>query len=197
MRYLTYFILLIALTSSTLAQSADVSIIKFGNPNPVVAGGVLTYTLSVSNEGPDDATNVSLQDVLPSGTTFQSLTPPAGWSCTTPSVGAGGTVTCSFATFPPGSADFTLDVVIDSGTPDGTVLSNTATVTSTTTDPNSNNNSATATTTVSAPVPTLSITKTGAPDPVNAGSNLSYTITASNSGSVPLDTATEIGRAHV
>lgn len=190
MRYLTYFILFIALTPSILAQSADVSISKFGNPNPVAAGGTLTYTLTIANEGPDDAASVVLQDPLSSGTTFQSIISPSGWTCTTPAVGAGGTVNCSNLLLPPGSADFTLNVTVDSGTPDGTVLSNTATVTSTTADPDTNNNEATATTTVSAPVPTLSITKTGAPDPVTAGTNLSYTITAGNSGSVPLDTAT-------
>src|SRR5207244_906508 len=132
-----------------------------------------------------------MSDVLPPGTTFQSVVIPAGWACgTVPPVGTNGTLTCTIATFPPGSADFTVNVLVDSGLPDGTLLANIATITTTTNDPNTNNNSAEADTTVSSPVPTLSLTKSGSPDPVIAGSNLSYTITASNNGASPLDTAT-------
>jgi uncharacterized repeat protein (TIGR01451 family) len=188
---LIYFLLFTTLTPSILAQSADVSIFKNSSPNPVAAGAALTYTITVSNEGPDDAANTQMSDPLPPGTTFQSVVIPAGWACgTVPPVGTNGTLTCSIATFAPGSADFTLSVLVDSALPDGTVLANIATITTTTADPNSNNNSAEADTTVSSPVPTLSITKTGSPDPVLAGSNLSYTITASNQGNAPLDTAT-------
>src|SRR5580765_1951745 len=178
---LIYFILLTALTPSIIAQSADLSVFKNSTPNPVTAGASLTYTITVSNEGPDDAANTQLSDPLSPGTTFQSVVIPAGWACgTVPPVGTNGTLTCSIATFPPGSADFTVNVLVDSGLPDGTVLANIATITTTTTDPNTNNNSAEADTTVSSPAPTLSVTKTGSPDPVMAGNNLSYTITASN-----------------
>jgi uncharacterized repeat protein (TIGR01451 family) len=188
---LIYFILFTALTPSIIAQSADLSVFKNSTPNPVTAGASLTYTITVSNEGPDDAANTQLSDPLPPGTTFQSVVIPAGWACgTVPPVGTNGTLTCTIATFPPGSADFTLNVLVDSGVPDGTVLANIATITTTTSDPNTNNNSAEADTTVSSPVPTLSITKSGSPDPVVAGTNLSYTITASNNGNSPLDTAT-------
>ena len=57
-------------------------------PNPVVAGQNLTYTITVTNNGPDAADAVSLSDTLPAGTTFVSLASPGGWSCTTPAVGA-------------------------------------------------------------------------------------------------------------
>ena len=52
----------------------------------------------------------------------------------------------------------------------------------TSTDPNSVNDSATATTAVQQPSANLAITKIDAPDPVTAGSTLTYTIAVRNSG---------------
>ena len=44
-------------------------------PDTVTAGDTISYTLTVSNAGPDAATNVNLNDTLPPNTTFVSLTP--------------------------------------------------------------------------------------------------------------------------
>ena len=156
--------------------SADLAVTKIDTPDPVTAGTNLTYTITVSNAGPDPAAAASFSDTLPAGTTFVSLSPVAGWTCTT-----GATVSCSNPSFAVGSAVFTLTVAVAPGVPAGTVLSNTATVTSTTADAGSANNSATATTTVAASAD-VSVTKTDTPDPVTAGSNLSWTITAANAG---------------
>ncbi|HKV12846.1 MAG TPA: hypothetical protein VJ725_32180, partial [Thermoanaerobaculia bacterium] len=163
-----------ATETTTVAVSAALSITKTDSPDPVTAGTNLTYSITVMNAGPSNATLVSLSDTLPTGTTFVSLSSPGGWSCTTPAVGAGGTVSCSVATFPAGSAAFTLTVQVDASVASGTVISNTATV-----DPGSQ--SATATTTVATSA-ALSITKTDSPDPVAAGANLTYTITVTNAG---------------
>ena len=101
-----------------------------------------------------------------------SLVAPAGWGCTTPAVGMGGTVTCTAGALAPGgSAVFTLGANVGAAVANGTVLSNTATVTSSTGDPNPGNESATATTTVGAAAD-LSVTKVDTPDPVTAGANL-------------------------
>jgi uncharacterized repeat protein (TIGR01451 family) len=177
------------LASPAAAQSASVSLVKNASTDPVAPGATLTYTLSISNEGPDDALNVVVSDPLPAGTTFSAITVPGGWNCTTPAVGVNGTVNCSIPDFAPVSALISIDVVVGA-LPDGTLLTNTATVTSTTPDPDPNDNSSTTNTTVTTPVATLTVTKTGAPNPVDAGNDLSYTITASNNGSVVLDTAT-------
>lgn len=98
-----------------------------------------------------------------------------------PAVGDTGTVSCSNASFGVGSSVFTLVVNVDATTAVGTVLSNTASTSSATTAPNSGNNSATATTTVSG-LADISVTKTDSPDPVNAGTNIAYTITVGNAG---------------
>ncbi|HEX2645508.1 MAG TPA: ExeM/NucH family extracellular endonuclease, partial [Thermoanaerobaculia bacterium] len=170
-----------------LFQNADLAIIKTDSADPVTAGTNLTYTITVSNNGPDVAANAAWSDTLPAGTTFVSLPAVAGWSCTTPAVGAGGTVSCSNPSFAVGNAAFTLTVAVAPSVAAGTVLSNTATVTSDTGETSPGNETATATTTVAASAD-LSVTKVDTPDPVTAGTNLTYTITVNNAG--PSDAAT-------
>ena len=76
-----------------LSAVADLVLTASAAPNPVGAGQNVTYTFGVSNAGPDGALAVTLSDPLPANTTFVSLSAPAGWTCTTPAVGSGGTVT--------------------------------------------------------------------------------------------------------
>ena len=59
-------------------------------PQAAVAGANLTYTFQVNNGGAA-ASSVIANEVLPAGTTFVSVT---GATCTTPAVGATGTVSC-------------------------------------------------------------------------------------------------------
>jgi uncharacterized repeat protein (TIGR01451 family) len=136
--------------TTTVGASADLSVTKVDSPDPVEAGANITYTITVDNAGPSNAASVSLSDTLPAETTFISLPWPAGWSCTDPGVGMGGAISCSIASLPPGSSVFTLTVLVDPATADGTVISNTATVSSSTSDPDSDNDDDTATTTVTA-----------------------------------------------
>jgi uncharacterized repeat protein (TIGR01451 family) len=168
--------------TTTVAASADLSVTKVDTPDPVTAGNNLTYTITVNNAGPSNATTVALSDTLPAGTTFVSLSPAGGWSCTTPAVGAGGTVSCTNPSLSVGNAVFTLTVNVGAGVATGTVITNTATVSSATTDPNTGNESGTATTTVGSGSADLSVTKSDSPDPVTAGNNLTYTITVTNAG---------------
>jgi uncharacterized repeat protein (TIGR01451 family) len=168
-----------ATDTDTLGGSADLSVIKTDAFDPAVGGINFNYTITVTNAGPSSATSASLSDTLPAGTTFVSLSSPAGWSCTTPAVGAGGTITCSNASLAVGSAAFTLTVAIAPSTT-GTI-SNTATVSSATTDPVPGNNSSTATTLIGSSAD-ISVTKVDTPDPVQAGANLTYTITVGNAG---------------
>jgi len=170
-----------ATATTTVAASADLSVTVTDSPDPVQAGSNLTYTITVGNAGPSVATNAALDDTLPAGTTFVSLSNPGGWSCTTPAVGASGSINCTAPSFPAGSGVFTLVVNVGLAVANGTVLSNTATVSSSTTDPNSGNNSATATTTVTASAD-LSVTMTDSPDPVGAGNTITYSITVANAG---------------
>jgi uncharacterized repeat protein (TIGR01451 family)/uncharacterized repeat protein (TIGR02543 family) len=138
--------------------SADLALTKTDAPDPVLAGQNLTYTLTVTNNGPSTAANAVLDDTIQAPTTFQSLTAPAGWTCTTPAVGSTGMVHCSTASLAASAtASFTLVVKVP-GSAAGTTLSNTATTFSATADPNAANNSATATTPVTSQKQALTLT---------------------------------------
>src|ERR1044072_5268650 len=166
------------------AQEADLFILKEDSPDPVAPGGTLTYTITVLNNGPDDSEFVSLDDTLPAEVTFTSLSADPAWTCSTPAVGSGGTVSCSIDTLPVGSSFFTLVGTADSGVALGTWISNTAWLGSAATHPTQATTTPTAAPTVGLPPPSssLSVTKSGAPNPVPAGSDLVYTITVTNEG---------------
>jgi uncharacterized repeat protein (TIGR01451 family) len=134
--------------------SADVSVTKSDNPDPVQAGGKVTYTISVKNAGPDAATDVVVTDRLPKGATFIKASSSAG-TCTE----AMGTVTCNLGTIgaAEGSNTATVKICLHAPATAGTI-SDTATVATTAKDTNHRNNSASETTSVSgtkpAPKPT-------------------------------------------
>jgi uncharacterized repeat protein (TIGR01451 family) len=54
---------------------ADLSLKKYGSLDRVVGGQTLVYTLQVRNDGPSDAHNVVVNDILPAGVTFRSAVP--------------------------------------------------------------------------------------------------------------------------
>ena len=175
-------LLVAILPGIALAQSADLSVTKVDAVDPVAAGSNLAYTITVTNDGPDAADDVSWSDTLPAGTTFLSLSEPGGWTCSTPAVGSDGTVSCSIASLGVGSAAFALTVVVDAGVTPGSVLSNTADVTSATTDPDDEDTSATETTTVVAGAD-LQVFKIDSVDPIAAGATQTYTIQLTNAAS--------------
>ncbi len=163
-----------------VAATADLSISKVDSPDPVVAGSNITYTITVTNAGPDAASNVSLSDTTPAGTTFVSVTPGAGWTCPPLPVGGTGTLTCTDSSVPVGTSTITLVLNVAAATPNGTIITNTASVTSPD-DAVTANNSASATTTVSAGA-NLLVLKSDSPDPVAVGGNITYTLTVRNDG---------------
>jgi uncharacterized repeat protein (TIGR01451 family) len=121
-------------------SGADLGVSKTDSPDPVTVGRSLTYTLDVSNAGPDAAADVQVSDTLPGTVTFVSATPSQG-TCSE----AGGTVTCDLgAIASSGEATVTIEVTPNS---EG-IITNTASVSAATTDPNPANNTAEAVTTV-------------------------------------------------
>lgn len=177
-------------TTVGLSTTADLSITNTNTPNPVIAGNNITYTVVVANNGAAAASTVAVSETIPANTTFVSATPSpsAGWSCSVVT----GTLTCSNATLASGASDtITVVLTVNSLTPAGTVITDTANVSSTTTDPNPNNNSATATDVVAtAGQADLSVTSSAAPSPVTGGNNITYTQTVTNNGPAASGTAT-------
>jgi len=169
------------------AAQADLVTTNSASPTSVAAGSNVTYSQSVTNLGPAVATSpVKLTQTTPPNTNFQSMTPPAGWTCITPSVGAAGTITCTdggtLAINAP--ANFTLVLQVNAGTPSGTNIAETATATAGNIVPNLTTNSATATVVVAnANSADMAIVKTATPSPtVPQGDTLTYTLAITNNG---------------
>ena len=159
---------------TTVSGVADLSLVKSG-PASVTSGGVVTYSLAVSNAGPSDATTVSVTDTLPSGVTYVSAA-GTGWTC---SHAGNVSVTCTRVTVATGSPAPVITVMVTA--PVGTAtLTNAASVSAATSDPDPSDNSDAATTTVGAAAD-LSLVKTG-PATVTAGDTITYTLIASNAG---------------
>ena len=151
---------------------SDVAIVKQAQAAPVDAGEEMDFTLLVSNNGPSDATGVTVEDVLPANLTFVSTDAPCGES--------GGTVTCAIGDLEAGdSMLLDLRVRID---PNETVsVSNTATVDSTTPDSDPTNDQSTANKPVGVEA-NVRVDKDGPAAPVLQGTSFEYTIRVENAG---------------
>jgi uncharacterized repeat protein (TIGR01451 family) len=166
----------------------DLAVSASGTPGIVTVDNDISYTQAVTNNGPSIETNATFTDAIPAGTTLVSFTPPANWTCNAIAAGGTGTFTCTLnggQTIAVGaSVNFPLVVKVSSSTTPGTTIINSPSVTSTVGDPVSGNNSAIPVkTTVASPTQAdVSITKSAAPEPVNVGTTLTYTLTVSNSG---------------
>ena len=169
---------------ATVVSVADLSVTNAALPDPVAAGGSITYTQLVTNNGPSAADNAALVEAVPVNTTFLSITAPAGWTCVTPAVGATGNIVCTNASMAGSTtATFTMLVKVNSGVANGTVITDTAAVSSSVTDPNSVNNTASAPTIVgTTALAEMTVTNSASPNPVIAGSNITYTQIATNVG---------------
>jgi uncharacterized repeat protein (TIGR01451 family) len=166
---------------------ADLSIAKTDSPDPVVISNNITYTLTVTNNGPSPAAGIVINDPLPANVTFVSVTAPAGSTCTTPAVGGTGTVNCALPGMLASGANVAIMIVVQAPATAGTV-NNTATVTSAITDPTPANNSATAVTTVTTILPSTDFSLSAVPinNDVIVGQAGTYTVTV---GPLPAGTS--------
>ncbi|HEX3070701.1 MAG TPA: Calx-beta domain-containing protein [Thermoanaerobaculia bacterium] len=173
-------------TAATVeAQSADLVISKSGAES-ASAGDTIAYSIFVFNNGPDNASNATMSDPLPAGTTFVSLdSSDPTFTCSTPAVGSAGTVTCTAATMPvEGTVRFILSVKTSSAAPSGSIT-NTATITSPTPDPDTSDNSSSASTGIagsSAASADLAIDSMERALSASAGSTASFQVVISNKG---------------
>jgi uncharacterized repeat protein (TIGR01451 family) len=139
------------INNDDVVGSADLVLTKTGAANASTNANV-TYTITVTNNGPTGATNVVMTDILPAGTTFVSATTTQG-SCSGTT-----TVSCALGSMTNGaSATINLTIKMPSSP---TTVSNTASVTASENDPTPANNTNTANTTVTsaiAPIPALSM----------------------------------------
>jgi uncharacterized repeat protein (TIGR01451 family) len=169
---------------TTVVSSSDLGLSKtVNNANPI-QGQNVTFTVTLTNSGPSNATNVVVTDALPAGLTFVSATPSTG-SYTS------GTGAWSVASLASGASATLQVVALVGGT--GTIT-NTAEVTaSDQPDPDSTPNNhnaaeddqASASLGAAAP-PSVSLTKSVTPSGTQVpGTQLTYTVAFVNTGGAP------------
>src|SRR5256886_1843378 len=157
---------------TNVVSRADIALAKIASSGSVTVGSNVDFTVTVSNNGPSDATGVQITDQLPAGLTFVSATPSVGTYDSATGVWNIGALASA------GSATLTLSAT---GTTTGSIT-NTATKTAETeTDPNLANDSASASITGEAADLTIAKSHVGS---FVRGSTGSYSVTVSNIGSV-------------
>ena len=158
----------------------DFSVTKLG-PAVISPGEILTYLVTVTNNGPTSQTNVRVVDQIPSGLTFTSngSTPGCAQS--------GNSVVCPVQTYQPGqSVSYTLKFTANQNIPCNSTVINSAVV---------QQNSATLAisnqwlTTVQCTIPKLDITKSVASTVISGGTAV-YTFVLRNTSTT--QTATEV-----
>jgi uncharacterized repeat protein (TIGR01451 family) len=154
------------------ATQANLALSTVGTPLNVFPGNNITYTQTVTNNGPAAASAVNFTEAIPANTTFVSVSAPVGWTCTT--------TTSVVCTDPTMAANASADIIV--------VVNLAPSVTVATITANSSvsaTNSATSNTTVVTNVVVtcdIAVTNSGTPSPVTAGSNITYTQVVTNNG---------------
>ncbi len=156
-------------TVTTLALSADIRVTKAGPAN-VFAETNFNYTITVTNAGPNIASNVVASDVLPTNIVFVSAS-------------GGGTTNAGVASWAVGNlaAGVTTNLVLTMTAPASGTITNIATVTSPTADPTPGNNTSSPVGTSVIPLADVAVTGSG-PTNVLAGGTILYTVTVTNFG---------------
>jgi uncharacterized repeat protein (TIGR01451 family) len=172
-----------ATETTSVARTADLVVSKTG-PVTVVAGangGVdnLSYTITVNNNGPSDASGVALTDTmtLPPGVTVSAST-----STTQGSFDSGTGVWTVGDIASGASATLTLVLNVAASAANGALVQDTAAITAAVeTDPDTSNNTSSLSTTVSRQVD-LKLTKSDGGISARRGQIIVYTLTYSNLG---------------
>ena len=149
-----------ATLSTSVVRNSDIFVTTRAAPDPVRVGDVLTYAVTVTNNGPSQSTGVVLSIALPPGTSFGSAVASQG-NCAQ----VLDTVTCALGALDSGaSATVAVSVVLPAAA-GGTTVTHTAVVTANELDPTPGNNSAIGRTLVVAPTAVLVATPGPAPAP--------------------------------
>ena len=169
--------------TDTILLPADLQLTKTDGVATYIAGGNVTYTITVSNlGGPRNVVNATVMD------TFSTNIASATWTCSgtnggTCAANGTGNINDNTVDLPVGaSVTYMVNVVISAGASGDLVNTATVSVPAGYTDPLPLNNSATDTDTLIIPSADLQITKTDGVSTYTAGGNVTYTITASNLG---------------
>ncbi|HEY1377940.1 MAG TPA: DUF11 domain-containing protein, partial [Gemmataceae bacterium] len=131
-------------TPIVITPEADLRVTKTNNVTSIQPGGVVTYTITVTNAGPNDVTGASFTDNVPASLTGVSFTSVvSGGATATPGSGTGNDISASLDLPVGGEVVYTVTGTLDPNAAAGT-LTNIATVLPPAgiTDPNLGNNTA-------------------------------------------------------
>ena len=138
-------------------------------------GDTVVYTITVENQGPSNATNVSLVDLLPAGLTFSNATVTSG-------VYNSGDGNWDIGTIANGATEtLTISAIINQGTSGNTIVNTTTAATGDQSDPNLVADDLTESITVSNDADIVLTKVVDNPTP-NTGDTVTYTITVTNNG---------------
>jgi len=166
--------------NTTINDGADLSIAKVASPASVVAGGLVDWTISSRNLGPNGATSITITDSLPGTLTYVSAS-GTGWTCGHTGANPGGVVTCTRPS--PNAVGVLPDVVLRTqvtGAVTGTVTNSVTIAAAAPADPITANNTVNADVTVTLGTD-LAITKIVS-SPVIGGNNATFTLRPRNNG---------------
>jgi uncharacterized repeat protein (TIGR01451 family) len=157
---------------------ADLAIAKTDGQTSVVAGSPVTYTLTVTNNGPSTVTSLTVIDTLPATILTPTFTPSLGAYNSTTGLWTGLNLASGQ------NITLTVKGTVSAAATVGSSLTNTATVSPPAgiTDSVTTNNTATDTDTITAPTADLSVAKTDNQTQTTKDNLISYTITVTNNG---------------
>ncbi len=174
-------ILVMRNNGGTQTTLADVGVALSADPPQYTAGEALTYTITVTNAGPDDTTGTNVTDAFPAAYTGATWTCVAsgGASC---AASGNGVINQSVDLPAGGQVVFTVDGTVANGTTGTLTDSATAEVAAPAIDPNPSNNTASVNTSPVVPQADVAVTLVADPTRYTAGSELTYVITVTNAG---------------
>jgi uncharacterized repeat protein (TIGR01451 family) len=164
------------------AQPADLSIVKTG-PSVVLTSGAVSYTLTVTNNGPGISSGFEVDDPVPTSISEVATATPG---CTADPTGGKtpaeeNDVSCVEGSL--GVGDTFQIVIAGTAPPSGQTVTNTASVTGNEADPDPANNTSSVQTVVAAP--SLSVVKTSPTKGYSvAGDTVDYDFLVTNTGNV-------------
>ena len=141
------------------ASQVDLSIAKTANRDTAIPSFEVTYTLTVTNPGPGEATSVVVTDDLPEEVTFTRFGVTSGFTCQV-NPGVEPEATCTRPSLPPGSYPIEIVVTVPPDAPVGGTVTNRAELSAGVPDPSMTNNSAVRSMTIGG----CTITGTNGPD---------------------------------
>jgi uncharacterized repeat protein (TIGR01451 family) len=167
-----------ASASTDIAPAADLRITKTADRATADVGDTITWTVTATNDGPQSATGVVIDDTIPAGVALDPVGAQPGMTCSV----AGPIVSCavSGSIAPGASRTLTLSGTVLRAAAE-TPQQNVATVAGSQLDPELSNNSSSVTTNVNAAAD-LAVTKTVDRVAANVGDTLTWTVAVENTG---------------